>query len=92
MKIKDDYHQIFWQRVVTSERAARDGTVTYFIKFGLNQHFDVWGYSVREALDIIEAAGLAPDGVSDRLDFATAGTEESNPFCLNFRAGSMEES
>jgi SAM-dependent methyltransferase len=89
-KIKDDYHQISWQRVV-DERTGRIGMNGYFIEFGLNQHFDVWGYSVREALDIIEAAGLAPDGVSDRLDFATAGTEESNPFCLNFRARSVEE-
>ena len=88
-RIKDDYHRILWQRTL-DEATGRIAMNGYFTDFGLDQHFDVWGYSVGEARGIIESAGLVADGVSDRLDFSTAGTEESNPFCLNFRARALE--
>ncbi|OGD19140.1 MAG: hypothetical protein A2W03_05890 [Candidatus Aminicenantes bacterium RBG_16_63_16] len=90
-KIRDDYHQIFWQRRL-DERTGRIGMDGHFPDFGILQHFDVWGYSVDEALELLEAAGFSPDGVSDRLDFAGPAAEESNPFCLNFRARPKEES
>lgn len=88
-RIRDDYHKILWQREL-DEPTGKIGMDGFFLEFGTTQHFDVWGYSVKEALELVEAAGLAPDGVSDRLDFATPATAESNPFCLNFRARPKE--
>jgi len=84
-RVRDDYHRIFWQRTLDegSGRIVMDGR---FVEFGVSQRFEVWGYSVEEANRLIEAAGFEPDGVSDRLDFATEAAEESSLFCLNFRA------
>jgi SAM-dependent methyltransferase len=84
-RIRDDYHKIFWQRTLdeATGRISLDGD---FLEFGITQHFDVWGYSIGEALDLLTAVGFSPKGVSDRLDFTSPATEESNPFCLNFRA------
>jgi SAM-dependent methyltransferase len=89
--IRDDYHRIFWERRL-DERTGRIEMDGHFLDFGILQHFDVWGYSVDEALGLLEAAGFSPDGVSDRLDFTSPAIEESNPFCLNFRARPKEES
>jgi SAM-dependent methyltransferase len=88
-RIRDDYHKIFWQRELDEPtgRISMDGD---FLEFGVTQHFDVWGYSVGEAFDLLAAAGFSPAGVSDRLDFTSPASEESNPFCLNFRAGLRE--
>jgi SAM-dependent methyltransferase len=84
-RIRDDYHKILWEREL-DERTGRIGMDGFFLEFGITQHFDVWGYSVEEALELVAAAGFSPADVSDRLDFATAADEGSNPFCLNFRA------
>lgn len=83
-RIRDEYHRILWERRLDEEtgRIEMDG---YFVDHDLTQHFEVWGYSIQEALGLLEAAGFRPDGVSGRLDFSTAADEESNPFCLNFR-------
>ena len=88
-RIRDDYHKIFWERRLkeSTGRIAMDG---YFLEFGITHHFDVWGYSVEEALGLLAASGFSPDGVSDRLDFAAPAAEGSNPFCLNFRARPKE--
>ncbi len=88
-KIRDDYHRIIWERCLdeATGQITMDGS---FLEFGVSQRFEVWGYSVEEALGLLEAAGFSPDGVSDRLDFVTPALEETNPFCLNFRARPKE--
>jgi SAM-dependent methyltransferase len=88
-RIRDDYHGIHWERRL-DETTGRIGMDGHFLEFGVTQHFDVWGYSVDEALGLLKAAGFSPDGVSDRLDFSVPAVEESNPFCLNFRARPKE--
>ncbi len=87
--IRDDYHRILWQRQLDG-RSGKIGMDGYFIDFGISQHFDVWGYSVEEVLGLLKVAGFSPAGVSGRLDFTVAPSEESQPFCLNFRARPKE--
>jgi SAM-dependent methyltransferase len=88
-EIRDDDRQILWQRTLEEEtgRISMDG---HFLEFGFSQHFEVWGYSLEEALGLVEAAGFSPVGVGDRLDFARPPAEGSNPYCLNFRARPKE--
>jgi SAM-dependent methyltransferase len=84
-RIRDDYHRIRWERTL-DEATGRIGLDGHFVGFTITQHFDVWGYSVGEALELLAAAGFSPDAVSDRLDFTAPAAEDSQPFCLNFRA------
>jgi SAM-dependent methyltransferase len=88
-RVRDDYHRILWERTL-DEATGRIGMDGEFVDFSVTQHFDVWGYSVDEAIGLLEAAGFWPAGVSDRLDFSAPAAEESNPFCLNFRARPKE--
>ena len=52
----------------------------------VTQEFRVWGYTVEDAVKILDRTGFTAVEYADSLDFPHGGTLPANPVCLRFRA------
>ena len=84
-EVREDGLGIVWKRkldVATGMIELRGD----FADFALSQEFQVWGYTVEEAVSLLERAGFTAIEYADSLDFSPTRTKNGNPVCLRFRA------
>jgi len=84
-EIKPEKHglQIVWKRKI-DEKTGRISMDGFFLESGFKQHFDVWGYTVEEVVEVLNSFGFGKIEYSEKLDFLKKRTE--SPISLYFRA------
>ena len=84
-EFRDDRLGIVWKRKLGAATGKID-LQGYFTDFAVTQHFQVWGYTVEEAVTMLEQTGFTAIEYADGLDFSPMGTATENPVCLRLRA------
>jgi 2-polyprenyl-3-methyl-5-hydroxy-6-metoxy-1,4-benzoquinol methylase len=83
-EIREEDLGIVWKRKLH----ARSGKILLegsFLRFGVEEHFEVWGYRTDEILAMLSRAGLRCAGVSRALDFGSPAEAMTRSACLYFR-------
>lgn len=81
---KENELQIIWKRQI-DEETGRIGMDGIFLDFDFTQHFEVWGYTIREITELLNHAGFGNIEFSEKLDFNVKNQTEK-PISLYFRA------
>jgi SAM-dependent methyltransferase len=88
-EVREDDLKIVWKRKLnpaTGEISLKG----IFLDSGMTDDFQVWGYGIEEATEILMQSGFCSIEYSDTLDFSNPGTHCAQSVCLRFRARSKE--
>ncbi len=84
-EFREDGLGIVWKRKLDAATGKID-LQGDFTGFAVTQDFQVWGYTVEEAVTLLQQTGFTAIEYADRLDFSHRGITAGNPVCLRFRA------
>jgi len=85
VEIYEDATGIHWirRRDAASGRIELQGN---FIRFGVTENFQVWGYTIAEVVQNLKITGFSAIDYAASLDFPAQESDVENAVCLKFRA------
>jgi hypothetical protein len=89
-EIREDDLRIVWKRTL-NRMTGEISLKGMFLDSGITEDFQVWGYGIEEATEMLMQSGFCSIEYSDRLDFSYLGTQRATPVCLRFRARAKED-
>jgi hypothetical protein len=84
-EIYADQFKIFWRRTL-DKRTGKINMCGNFLKFGVTEYFDVWGYYVYEIQDLLQVLRFEQIDSSIKLNFSRMESPRPNAPSLYFRA------
>jgi SAM-dependent methyltransferase len=84
-EIHADQFKIFWHREL-DKRTGKINMCGNFLKFGVTEYFDVWGYYMYEIQDLLQALRFEQIDSSIELNFSRVESRLPNAPSLYFRA------
>jgi SAM-dependent methyltransferase len=89
-EIREDDLRIVWKRKL-NRMTGEISLKGIFLDSGITADFQVWGYGIEEATEMLIQSGFCSIEYADRLDFSNPGTQCAAPVCLRFRARAKED-
>ena len=84
-EIHADQFKIFWRREL-DKKTGKINMCGNFLKFGVTEYFDVWGYYLYEIQDLLEVLRFDQIDSSVKLNFSRTESPLTNAPSLYFRA------